>query len=276
MMSKGALDHMPPMTLLALQLTASITVLWLAVLVLRLRVRLDGPTRTASLSGLLEPGLAYTFGVIGLALTTASNAALIGAAEPIFILVLAWLMLGERFARSMWAPATCAAIGIVLVVMPDAAAVSGQGSLLGDLFVGLGALLAALYVIATRRLVVRMNPLTLSALQQSVGLLWALGALLVTLAFGMQQLGLESVSREGLILAIVSGIVQYALAFWLYLFALQRLPANVAGFFLTLIPVFGMGAAFVFLGESLTVLQWFGAIAIVLSVATIARMGRTP
>ena len=95
-MSKGVLEHMPPMTLLAVQLTASITVLWLAVLVLRSRVRFDCSTRRASLSGLLEPGLAYTLGIIGLALTTASSAALIGAAEPLFILLLAWLILTDR------------------------------------------------------------------------------------------------------------------------------------------------------------------------------------
>lgn len=271
-MSKGVLAHMPPMTLLAIQLTASITVLWLAVLVLRPRVRLDRPTRRASLSGLLEPGVAYTFGIVGLALTTASNAALIGAAEPLLILLLAWLLLKERIGPPMLGLAALATLGIVLVIAPDAGAFSGQGSLAGDALILAGTFFAALYVIATRRLVGRMDPLPLSALQQSVGLLWTLGVLAAALLLGLAALGLDGVPLPVLLLAAASGVIQYALAFWLYLFALQSLPANVAGFCLTLIPVFGIAAAFAFLGEALNGVQWLGAALIIVSVAIVSRL----
>ena len=196
-MSKAVLAHMPPLTLLTVQLTASIAVLWLVVLVLRCPVRLDRSSRRASLSGLLEPGLAYTFGIVGLALTTASSAALLGAAEPLFILCLAWLLLKERVGVAMLALAAMATLGILLVIFPDTSALPGQGSLTGDLLVLAGTF-----------------------------------------------------------------------------FALQSLPANVAGFYLTLIPVFGLAAAFLFLGESLTALQWVGALCVIAAVAAISRVGR--
>lgn len=273
-MSKAVLAHMPPLTLLTVQLTASIAVLWLAVLVLRCRVRLDRQSRRASLSGLLEPGLAYTFGIVGLALTTASSAALLGAAEPLFILCLAWLVLKERVGVAMLPLAAMATLGILLVMFPDAGSLPGQGSVTGDLLVLTGTFFAALYVIATRRLVRVLDPLSLSALQQSVGLLWTLGALLVALGFGLSALGLARVPLGILLLAALSGVVQYALAFWFYLFALQSLPASVAGFYLTLIPVFGLAAAFLFLGESLTGLQWAGALCVIAAVAAISRLGR--
>ena len=273
-MSKAVLAHMPPLTLLTVQLTASIAVLWLAVLVLRRRMRLDRQSRRASLSGLLEPGLSYTFGIVGLALTTASSAALLGAAEPLFILFLAWLVLKERAGTPMLAMATMATLGILLVMFPDTGDLPGQGSLTGDLLVLAGTFFGALYVIATRRLVRRLDPLSLSALQQSVGLLWTLGALLVALGFGLSALGLAGVPPAILLLAAASGVIQYALAFWFYLFALQSLPANFAGFYLTLIPVFGLAAAFLFLGESLTALQWVGALCVIAAVAAISRVGR--
>lgn len=273
-MSKAVLAHMPPLTLLSVQLTASIAVLWLAVLVLRRRVRLDRQSRRASLSGLLEPGLSYTFGILGLALTTASSAALLGAAEPLFILFLAWLVLKERIGTPMLAMAAMATLGILLVMFPDTSDLPGQGSLTGDLLVLAGTFFGAFYVIATRKLVRRLDPLSLSALQQSVGLLWTLGALLVALAFGLAVIGVAGVPLPILLLAALSGIVQYALAFWFYLFALQSLPANVAGFYLTLIPVFGLAAAFLFLGESLTALQWVGALCVIAAVAAISRVGR--
>lgn len=273
-MSKGVLEHMPPMTLLAVQLTASITVLWLAVLVLRSRVRFDCSTRRASLSGLLEPGLAYTLGIIGLALTTASSAALIGAAEPLFILLLAWLILKERIGAPTLSLAAIATLGLVLVVAPDATGLTRQGSLVGDTLILVGTFFAAIYVIATRRLVNTIEPLPLSALQHSVGFAWTLGVLAVALLTGLATLGLGGLSLPVLLLAVASGVIQYALAFWLYLFALQSLPANVAGFYLTLIPVFGIAAAFIFLGEVLSGSQWIGAVLIIASVGAVSRLQR--
>ena len=271
-MSKGVLGYLPPLTLLAIQLTASIAFLWGAVLALRLTVRLDRPSRRASLSGLLEPGLAYTVGMAGLALTTASNASLIGTTEPLFVLALAWLLLRERVGGAVVGLAMLASLGIGLVVLPDLRG-GGQGSSIGDALIALGTLFAALYVIATRRLVVAVDPLPLSALQQSVGLLWALGTLAVALLIGAASLGLGAVGGGVLLLAAVSGIVQYALAFWLYLFALRHLPASIAGFYLALIPVFGVGAAAVFLGESMAMPQWVGGALIVLAVAAVSRVG---
>lgn len=243
-MSEGVLEHMPPRTLLAVQLTASISVLRLAVLVLRSCVRFDCATRRASLSGLLEPGLACALGVIGLALTTASSAALIGAAEPLFILLLAWLIPKARIGALTLLLAAIATLGLVLVVAPDATGLTRHDSLVGDTLILAGNFFAAIYVIATRRLLSTIEPLPLSALQHSVGLAWTLG------------------------------VLQYALAFWLYLFALQSLPANLAGFYLTLIPVFGIAAAFIFLGEALSGSQWIGAVLIIASVGAVSRPRR--
>lgn len=271
-MSKGLLDLLPPLTLLVVQLLASIVFLWGAVLFLRLRIRLDRPAQRASLSGVLEPGLSYSFGIAGLALTTASNASLIGTTEPLFILLLAWLLLRERIAGGVVGLAALASLGIGLVVLPDIRSGSGEGTLLGDALVVLGTLFAALYVIATRKLVMTLDPLPLSALQQSVGLLWTLGLLALALAVGAVTLGLDDVPPSVLLFAAFTGIVQYALAFWLYLFALRRLPANVAAFYLALIPVFGVGAAAVFLGEVLGPMQWLGAALIVVPVALMSRM----
>ena len=269
-LSKGLLDHMPPLTLLVIQLGASIAVLWTAALILRRPLRPGPRALRASLSGLLEPGLAYTVGIVGLALTTASNATLIGTTEPLFIVFLAWLLLRERVSRRVLGLVLVASLGIVLVAVPDIGN-AGAGSLLGDGLIALGTLFAALYVIATRKLVFALDPLLLSALQQTMGLAWTLAVVAVALALGLVTLGLGGIGVGVLLLAALSGVVQYALAFWLYLFALRRLPANIAAFYLALIPVFGVAAAFVFLGETLGPPQWLGAVLIVASVAAVSR-----
>jgi drug/metabolite transporter (DMT)-like permease len=52
----------------------------------------------------------------------------------------------------------------------------------------------------------------------------------------------------------------------LYLTGLQDTPASVAGQYINLIPVFGIAASTVFLGEQLTTRQWVGATIIVAAV----------
>jgi drug/metabolite transporter (DMT)-like permease len=60
-------------------------------------------------------------------------------------------------------------------------------------------------------------------------------------------------------IVIISGLIQYAVAFSAYMFALSKISANLSGSFLNLTPVFGVTIAFVALGERLTALQMLGA-----------------
>ena len=72
--SKAVLASTPPLTLLFIQLVPSVVVLWLIVLA---RGRRTFPWRglvPLALLGLLNPGLAYTLSMLGLAETTASVA----------------------------------------------------------------------------------------------------------------------------------------------------------------------------------------------------------
>lgn len=73
------------------------------------------------------------------------------------------------------------------------------------------------------------------------------------------------------VLAGLSGMLQHALPFWVYTIVLNNLEANIAGFFLNLIPVFGIAGAYVLLGETLNTVQWFGAVLILTAMLGMAR-----
>jgi drug/metabolite transporter (DMT)-like permease len=60
-------------------------------------------------------------------------------------------------------------------------------------------------------------------------------------------------------------MLYYALAFWLYLTGLRRIPAALAGLFLNLIPVFGVTTGYL-LGERLGFLQSLGSGLIIAAV----------
>ncbi|MFZ2501272.1 MAG: EamA family transporter [Nocardioides sp.] len=65
-------------------------------------------------------------------------------------------------------------------------------------------------------------------------------------------------------LAAASGSVYYGLAFWFFISGLRGVPASIAGAFLPLIPVFGLGAAYL-VGDLLLDRQWLGATLVVLA-----------
>ncbi len=270
-MSKGTLDHLPPFTLLTLQLTASVIFLWLLVLWQKPPMRLGWKAVKPALTGLLEPGLAATLGTLGLALTTASSTTLIITSEPLVTLALAWFLLREHLSFRVVVLALVALAGVFVITLPEATPTE-QASWLGNLLVFLGVVCASLYVVATRRAVVSLDPLPLCALQQSIALIWSLLVLAVIFSTQAGEIGLSALRSDVLMLAVVSGVIGYGLTFWLFLLALRSLPASVASLFLMLIPVFGITGAYAFLGEQLTVTQLAGGGLILGALAWISRL----
>lgn len=117
-----------------------------------------------------------------------------------------------------------------------------------------------------------MHPLLFVAVQQTVSLIFSL----VVLPFEvfMQGHGLALPSGVGLWSVVVaSGLLQYAMAFSLYIAALAKVSANFAGVFLNLIPVFGLAGGYALLGETMSALQLTGACMTVAAVMALSRDG---
>ncbi len=270
-MSKAALDDFPPFFLLTVQLTASVAFLWTAVLITGQRAPANKQSLRAAATGVLEPAAAYALGLAGLALTTAAETSVLGATETVFIVVLAWIFLGERASAAGIAAVVAAFAGAAIINLPGEDAEWG-GRFAGNMLVVAATFTAAVYVVISSRLVANIAPLPLVALQQSAGLICALFFLAGARALDWEP-PLQMPGARALAFAAAAGVVQFALAFWFYLLGLRLLPANTAGLFLTLIPVFGVGGAMLFLGETLTILQWFGCALILAATVHTARRG---
>jgi drug/metabolite transporter (DMT)-like permease len=268
-MTKGALEAFDPFILLSIQLASSVCALWLAVLLTATRLRDPRRMVIVGSTGLLEPGLAYAIGVPGLALTTASNASVIAAMEPVFIFLGAWLLFSTRLTLVASAAVATAVTGVVLISLTDSADLGG-GSALGDMLILLATIFAAAYVLASSRLADSMPAILLTALQQTFGLALSLILTVAAFLFGWQSLP-DTITLPVMILAVSSGLIQYALAFWLYIIGLKGVPPGVAGMCLTTTPVFGVIGGFVFLGESFTIIQFLGMVLIIFSLFALLR-----
>lgn len=127
-------------------------------------------------------------------------------------------------------------------------------------------LFAATYVVLSSVVSARFPAATLAAAQQMVGLIFATTVLCCVMVFRLEAPDFSTIRAEVLAYAAISGAVQYALAFWLYLVGLRYLAPAVAGLWLTLIPVFGVAGSYLWLGERPTALMLLGGVLIIFAI----------
>jgi drug/metabolite transporter (DMT)-like permease len=266
-LSKQVLDRgVAPLTLLAIELTASSLLLSLAALVLEVRLTRSATLAKLAVLGVLNPGVAYALGLLGLATISASMSVLLWATEPVLIMLLAVLLLRERIAAATLVAVAIALSGVLLVVYRPGA----SGDAVGISLTVSAVCACAFYTVLTRWLLLDDSSLGVVLVQQIAALLFAVVLVAVTTAAGESTVGLPTdATTWGL--AAASGSLYYGLAFWLFVGGLRGVPASIAASMYPLIPVFGLIAAFT-VGDRLAGQQRLGAALVVLATAAAATL----
>lgn len=260
--SKRAVDEIAPLALLPIQLAVSTVVLSVAAAVAHQRPSGVPRLHLHAALGILNPGLAYALGLAGLARITASTSVLLWAAEPILILALAVVVLGQRVTPTLAALSGTAVAGVALVVFHGDA----DADLLGVTLTLAGVTACAVYAVLTSRLLADSSTIAVVLVQQAAALGFAMVSMVGWLALGDPS-SFGTVSTAGWASAIASGVGYYGVAFCFYLAGLRRLPAAHAGVFINLVPVFGIATSAALLGERLTGRQWAGALLVLGAVS---------
>ncbi|MGH8958975.1 MAG: DMT family transporter [Acidimicrobiia bacterium] len=268
--SKQSVDEIPPLALLPIQLATSLVLLSILLKVSGRQNSWTRETTRLGLLGFLNPGLSYALGLIGLTQITASLSVVLWATEPVMILLLAAWLLRERISGTMALAIGVATIGVFLAAVET----DTSGALPGIAFTLAGVAGCAIYTVITRKWMGDDSTLAVLTAQQLCALIFALGVLGVFWSSG-ERVAISTWSGGAWVSAVVSGILYYALAFWLYLTGLRRVPAAVAGLFLNLIPIFGVGTGYL-LGERLSSLQSLGSVLIVAAVAAMLWLRSRP
>lgn len=269
--SKQVVDDVAPLTLLPIQLAASCVLLLTIVLARRETVAWTPPMRRLAALGILNPGIAYALGLVGLTTITASLSVLLWALEPAAILLLAALVLHERIAPPLAAAIAVAIAGVLLVVYQPGAAGDAVGMTLTVVSIGF----CALYAVLTRRLLLDDSSVAVVLAQQLAALAFAIALATVVAVAGGPGWDLVGHPPGDWMAAAASGVLYYGLGFWFFVTGLRQVPASVAGSFLPLIPVFGLAAGYL-IGERLEARQWAGALVIVAATVAVARRSEEP
>jgi drug/metabolite transporter (DMT)-like permease len=166
-----------------------------------------------------------------------------------------------------------AIIALLLSLLGVALTLSGDlgGDASGAMLIIASTALASLYVVCNQRFAVRAPALLRAALQQVVGVA-AIGLLALALGEIHQVQGF---AVEMVVITGVTGVIQYGLAFWLYLIAVDQLPVTIATLFLALVPIFTVIEGGLLLGETLSSFQWLGAALVVAALGVSVARDRT-
>ena len=229
---------------------------------------LKKPLRPKEVPTLILLGILQTCGFTGLIIWAlvqggAGKTAVLTYTMPFWVMVLAWPLLGEKIRGMQWLAVFSSLIGLVLIFDPL--------HLGGDLFSMSLAVMAgifwALAVILAKKLhhrVPQLDLVSLTAWQMFFGSLP-----LVVVAFLVDAPPIDWSPR--LFAAIgFNAILCNALAWLLWLYALQRLAAGVASMTSMLAPLIGVLAAWVQLGEQPSTSEIVGMLLIGLALIIIS------
>lgn len=241
----------------------------LSMVVLLLVMRLPLKPRHVGKTILL--GLFQTTGFIGLiswslALGEAGKSAVLSYTMPFWVIVLGWPFLGERLRAGQWPAVGLALAGLVLVLELWNGHASPTSS-----FVALAAGVSwGISVIVAKKIPVgdRADLLSLTTWQMVFGLVPLVPAALLAHERAVEWSGYF----VGALLYNALGGTAIATLLWLYI--LQRLPATLSGLSSLIVPIVGVLAAWLQLGETPDLSESAGMALILLALGLLSARGR--
>ena len=217
---------------------------------------------------MLALGLLQTCGFTGLLIWAlvsggAGKTAVLSYTMPFWVMLFAWPMLGEKVQGWQWLAVVFALFGIVLIF--DPLHIKGDGvSMLMALCSGISWAVSA---IVSKKLHKRRPDLDLLNITAWPTLLGSIPIIIVALILPASPIVWSNTFIWTIIYSIfLSG----SLAWVLWMYALQRLPAGVASMASMLAPVIGVATAWLQLGERPSHIELIGMFFIAIALVTIS------
>lgn len=254
---KVALQYAGPFQFLAFRMTLASLVLFGLGRALGLPLAMPHPKKTLML-GLMQTTAYGSLMTWALVRGGAGKVAILTFTMPFWIVILAWLFLGEKVRGRQWPIIFLALSGMVLILEP--------WHLKSDYFSNLlaigGGLCWAISVLQIKKIKLHSQR-ELFALTAWQMLLGSIGLVTLALIFPSQPIRWQL----PLIVALsYSVIIAAALGWVMWLFVLQRLPANISSLGTLAIPVIGTLAAWLQLHDVPTPIEVVGIFLIAIAL----------
>ncbi|MFU2489570.1 DMT family transporter [Thauera sp. WH-1] len=237
---KQVIQYVDPFDFSAIRTVLGAATLFVVLVVLRKPMTLVA-ARQVMLLGVLQTAAFTALIQWALVAGGAGKTAVLVYTMPFWVIPIAWWVLGERVRGMQWAAIAVAAFGLVLILEPWAVRGSAFSNLLA---VGGGLTWAASAVVAKRmRLAREFDLLALTAWQMLFG---ALALCIVALVLPSRPIDPTPYFFGAL---AFNALFATGLAWLLWLYILQHLSAGMAGLSALGIPMIGVLAGWIELGE---------------------------
>jgi drug/metabolite transporter (DMT)-like permease len=264
--SKVVLDIIPPFTLVTLRLL-------LGALTLTIVLFFKGfPSITRKQIwqvlgvGLIGYGISLSLQFLGTKLSTAANGSLVTSATPAFVLLFAWMLLGEKITRRRLLALFLATLGVVAVIDPRSAQLNPD-LFLGNLFLIGAAITWALYSVLVRKVTQSTDVLLFS----TIAFLGGLPVSVPASAWELSRVGVGEITIAVVAGVLFIGIISTALAMVLWNTAFAYVSAGLASLTFFAQPVVGTLLGAFFLGETITPLFIVGGLLIGMGIVISSR-----
>lgn len=281
--SRAGFGLIPPVTLGALRVVIGGAALTLALWLVARRnpklAALASPRWTATdrwravaLGGIVSATIITQF--LGTALASAHDGALLTTVTPVFVVLLAWMLLGERPRWPVVVGMLLALVGVAIVVAAqtatDGAATSNREvAILGDGLLLLSALAWALFTVVGAPLIRKHSALVAVTSATRWSLLFMLPAAVIELALRDDWRALSfTPGAVGAMLYL--GLGATALAWFLWYRGIAQMEAGVASIYFFAQPVVGGLLAGLFLHEALPTAFWLGGLVLAAGILVVA------
>lgn len=263
---KIGLASSPPLWLAAVRTFIGIAGIAAGMLIWRSDVQLTGrERRDALLLGIPTTGVFFGLWFSAATQVPPGETAVVVYTFPLWVVVLSFLLLGERARGWAWASVVVGFLGVVLIEQPWTGA-SGPipPTAIGEL---LGA--AAGWALGTVLLKSRIRGGALRT--ANVYQLLSGGAVLLVVAVLFEPHPVISITPALIASLLWVGLVGTSLAYAVWFMLLQRFPASTVSTWAFLTPVVALVASVVIFGERLNALQIVGVAAVLAGAFVIAR-----
>jgi drug/metabolite transporter (DMT)-like permease len=215
------------------------------------------------------------FEYFGLALSTASDVALLISAESLFTALLSWILLRERVTHARVLALATGLAGVYLVVerglIPNLGGPSDGARVAGDMLVIVSLLLEATYTVRGKHILGRVPPLLLVGTTLIAGLLFWIPAGAIAVARG----GMPHITGDEWLAIGYMALIATVACYWLWFSALHLVDASLAAPTLFIQPLLGAAFAIWLLHDVLTWATVVGAALILGSLLLVTQSERS-
>lgn len=252
MFTKMGLNVMTPMELISFRFLLAALVMTILKTLKIIKVDFRGKNmKMVLITSFCEPVLYFIFEVMGVSMTSTSEAGLMISLIPVFVAIFSMIFLNERLRRSQVGFIILSVSGVVFInMMKDNISVSGN--FLGIIFLFLAIIASSFYNIGSKKSSEDFTPIEITFVMMWIGAISFNGILTISnlIKGNMRSYFAPLASSQAIIPLLYLGILSSIVAFFMVNYTISKIPVSQSSIFANLSTIVSIIAGVFILKEN--------------------------